>query len=810
MMAQGYKLRLGDGTTFAVDEKGLHTWLEGRLMDESARIQPQGTTQWLTVRQLQVFEREAAEREIIERRFAERNAEAARKAAEARQAAEERKAADEAAARELLAEQERLAAEQQAAAQRKAAEKEAEAETRAIEERVEEERKAAAQKAALSKKRAVEKKAASDKKAAMEKRAAAEKKAAAERKAAEEKAAREREDAERKAAEERAAREREAAERRAEEERQAQARAEAERKEAEEKAAREREAAERRAEEERQAQARAEADRKAAEEKAAREQEAAERKAEAERKAAEQQAARQREIEEQERALERQAAQARAERERLEAEAQRGRTLAAFDGAEDQGRRETTIGGPEIALGPVAMGIEGDDASPLYEVDSQLKRIPMMPASEGADDDGWREPAAVSEFETRISWLFDRISPFVLQCERWVLSRRRSRPPGASPAPVVTTSASPAMPGPAAQWVSLPKAWAARASAAVPPMIAAVRGSLSRLPRLKWPRSSVSAPAEPGLSPSEAAVWPPSVEQREKPVPIPEAAPESRPEPIRLAELAEPVFTAPPVQARSSPAARPPQPVSDVPVIKLAELNEPKPETDEFDDGPMSGVSDGLATGFAWVKSVTVTAILLVVIYLLVTNYKAWFPQAMATTMRLFAGMDDLKARYAPPQASREALQAATEQLPQLTQPTIETVMARSGSSAPQPTEVFRRAAEAAAKGKAALAPTASGELDSHMAALLGTLNEGEAERLRRYMDRVAAGEAMLPYEDNEAMWLTARGARRLPAERLTRIQQLNAQAITIGLGPKPAPEEPSLPSLPPLPSLPAFEGPSR
>ena len=52
MMAQGYKLRLGDGTTFAVDEKGLHTWLEGRLMDESARIQPQGTSQWLTVRQL--------------------------------------------------------------------------------------------------------------------------------------------------------------------------------------------------------------------------------------------------------------------------------------------------------------------------------------------------------------------------------------------------------------------------------------------------------------------------------------------------------------------------------------------------------------------------------------------------------------------------------------------------------------------------------------------------------------------------------------------------------------------------------------
>jgi hypothetical protein len=85
-------------------------------------------------------------------------------------------------------------------------------------------------------------------------------------------------------------------------------------------------------------------------------------------------------------------------------------------------------------------------------------------------------------------------------------------------------------------------------------------------------------------------------------------------------------------------------------VIKLAEMDEPEPEDDEFDDGPMSRVRDGIATGWAWVKSLTVTAILLVVIVLLVQNYKVWFPRAMATTMRLFSGMDDLKARYAPPQ----------------------------------------------------------------------------------------------------------------------------------------------------------------
>jgi hypothetical protein len=86
---------------------------------------------------------------------------------------------------------------------------------------------------------------------------------------------------------------------------------------------------------------------------------------------------------------------------------------------------------------------------------------------------------------------------------------------------------------------------------------------------------------------------------------------------------------------------------------------------------------------------------------------------------------------------------------------------------------------------------------------LRAALTEAEAARLRQYLDRLAAGADTLPYEDDEAMWLTARGARRLPAERLARLRDLSAQAITAGLGPKPEPDTPSLPSLPPLPSLP-------
>jgi hypothetical protein len=281
------------------------------------------------------------------------------------------------------------------------------------------------------------------------------------------------------------------------------------------------------------------------------------------------------------------------------------------------------------------------------------------------------------------------------------------------------------------------------------------------------------------------------------------------PEPVRAAEPVRTVAPPPPPPPANKAAEKPPPSYADIPVIKLAEMDEPPPEDEEEGGGPLGRVREGIDTAWAWVKSLTVTAVLVVVIVLLVQNYKAWFPQAMEATMRLFTRMDELKARIAPPQASREAMDAAVEKLPQLTTATIEAIILRSGQPM-APAEVFRRASEATARGRASLAPTAARELASHMDAVTAALTEAEAARLRAYLQKLGAGEATLPYEDDEAMWLTARGARRLPAQRLSRLQDLSAQAITAGLGPKPAPEAPSLPSLPPLPSLPAFKEPSR
>src|SRR4029450_4796331 len=150
-MASGYKLRLGDGTTVLVDDKGLATWLQGGLVDEKARVQPAGSKQWLTIRQLLV----AMERAMRARQVEEDRLTAQRRVTEERAEAEHREA-EERAAVERLAE-ERLAAEQAVAEERAEAERRA-AEARAAVERLAEER-LEAERAAAKERRVAERRA---------------------------------------------------------------------------------------------------------------------------------------------------------------------------------------------------------------------------------------------------------------------------------------------------------------------------------------------------------------------------------------------------------------------------------------------------------------------------------------------------------------------------------------------------------------------------------------------------------------------------------------------------------------------------
>ncbi|HET9316310.1 MAG TPA: hypothetical protein VFQ51_12020, partial [Vicinamibacteria bacterium] len=83
---------------------------------------------------------------------------------------------------------------------------------------------------------------------------------------------------------------------------------------------------------------------------------------------------------------------------------------------------------------------------------------------------------------------------------------------------------------------------------------------------------------------------------------------------------------------------------------------------------------------------------------------------------------------------------------------------------------------------RAALGPTSAAELDRLTVALTAELPRAERTRLGAYLQRVRDRAATAPFEDQEAAWLMARAARRLPAERLSRLQELFARAAALGL----------------------------
>ena len=642
-MASGYKLRLGDGTTVLLDDKGLATWLQGGLVDDKARVQPAGSKQWLTLRQLMIaVERATREREVEQKRLAAQ-----------RQVVEER------------AEAERRAAEEQAEAERLT-------EDRLAEERLAEERLAEVHLA--------------------EERLAAER-LAAERLAAEEQAAREiRVERERLAAERRSARERAEAERHAAEEQAALARVTEERL-----------AAERLANEER-----AERERQVAQERLAAERRSASERAKAERRAAEEQAALAR-VTEQRLAAERLAAEEqaareiRAQQERLAAERRSARERAKAEHRAEQGR------------------------------EAELETLELEPLSEAELEEALPE-AELDEPDVSAADLG-------LVPVEWPVADERPEPP---PPPIARAERPPA-PAPSFRTLegrptsfleTLRPGWAAAAER--------VR-SLARWSRpAAAPRPALAAPF--GEMPHALAVPPPSLR--------------------------------------------------DLPVIPLAEMDEPTGDDDEGQGGWLANLREAFLQSRAgeiaprlwvWCKRVTLTAALLLIAALLASHTSVWLPATTEVGIALFGQVDKIKERVAPstlPPAAAAAMAAASEQLPHLRSETIELIMASSAHRALEPPQVFRLAGDAVERGRAALGPSSGAELDRLTEALTAELPRAERKRLGEYLERVRVRAATAPFEDQEAVWLMARAARRLPAEKLSRLQDLFARAAAAGLQP--------------------------
>jgi hypothetical protein len=818
MQGQGYKLRLGDGTTFSVDEKGLMTWLNGGLVDRKARIQPDGSKKWYSVQQVLAanaktgrkgLEREDADRQAaleaaaIEKTIAKERAAEDRKAVgdavvaerraaeEARaaeqKAAEERAAAEAWAAAERAAAEARVAAEEQAARERAAEQERLDAERRAAEERAAEERRAAEARAEAEQREAAAREAArvaeAERLAAEElaerKRLAEEQKAAA-RREAEAKAAEERRAAEAKAAEAlRAAEERLAEERRAAEAREAARIAEAERKAAEELAVR------RRLADEQAARKRQAEEQKAAEERRAAEQAAAAQAAAAERRAAEQKRAadERRAAEEQKRAAEEE--QRRAAEDRRAADARRAaEEAAALDALAPYEPPPTappveSVAAPPVARAPVAARPVAAPAERTFDGDVAAfhKELDLVPVG---------DPVAAPEIG---------------------IPARVAAPP--APRPVAFQDPTPEPTGADVLKTTVTELGSAvsRVFEAAGPATGSAAGWLARTTaqlRAAWTRTTAPAPRPeaPEPEPFVAPAPPPPVEPlAAAPLPVARPAVEAKPPaPVAPVMRSAPAPARPVASAATGPApstpprSMPPPTFKDLPVIPFADApnvrtrpsEAPAEDIYDGDDFEEPGsVGAALATAWRWTKRATIAAALIAGGAALAVNREAWLPRAKSDLTTLGGEVDRYASKALAKEIPPQAVEAASGEIPHMNPDTLRMVMARSGRGPLAPVDAFRRAYDAAEAGRASLGQAASEELDALHGLLAGELPDpAERERVKSYLARVRERAVTATYEDQEAMWLLARAARRFPSDRLARIQALLAQAVAAGLPP--------------------------
>jgi hypothetical protein len=258
----------------------------------------------------------------------------------------------------------------------------------------------------------------------------------------------------------------------------------------------------------------------------------------------------------------------------------------------------------------------------------------------------------------------------------------------------------------------------------------------------------------------------------------------SRPKPLlRRPPADEGAMPDPFGQALRTPLMPPPN-LSELPVLRLAKIDEKEmePVYDDIYEGP--GFFD---VAWLWAKRVTLLAGLVAGGIIAANTWEIWLPRTAQLARMMFLEIDERVRPAAPNRAEepsepiRAALQAANEQLPHLAPETIELVMSRSLAGVLDPPEVFGRAHDAMERGMGALTAEEARELRALRLAMLARLHPAERERLHEY-DLERDRRVTLPFEDREALGLVARGTRALPPEARERFQWLAGKAVTAGL----------------------------
>lgn len=166
-----------------------------------------------------------------------------------------------------------------------------------------------------------------------------------------------------------------------------------------------------------------------------------------------------------------------------------------------------------------------------------------------------------------------------------------------------------------------------------------------------------------------------------------------------------------------------------------------------------------------------------------------WLPALQGA----FRGKPDTSAQDAARRAEdemqrrhRQAVQDAAQQLPHLRGDTIELVMANSAVGVLDPSEVFRRAYEAAGRGLPALDRTEAQELSALNSALSSSLSSRDRVRLADYIERVRGRRPTSPQEDQDMARMVGRAAAAMNPARRARLQALFAKVVASALGAPP------------------------
>ena len=230
---------------------------------------------------------------------------------------------------------------------------------------------------------------------------------------------------------------------------------------------------------------------------------------------------------------------------------------------------------------------------------------------------------------------------------------------------------------------------------------------------------------------------------------------------------------------RTSPVAPKgpsPLPISELPVLRLADL----PEAVERGD-----VYASESPAWLWTKRIVTWSGLGLGVLFAALNWEAWVPRTAELGRLVVTELD--KAKESRDQAERQgrALQEATQQLPHLAPATIHLVLSQSSTGVLDPPDVFYLACEAADRGRAALTSGEALELKALRAEMLDTLRPSERARVREY-DGARARRLAFPFENRDVLDLFARGTLALPARSRERLQELLAKAVAAGLAMSP------------------------